>query len=399
MEFIRFALLGLGAGGLYALAAQGIVLVYRGSGVINFAQGAMGLVVAYLYYDMRDEWGWDWRLSLLIAVAVAALIGALTHLLVMRPLRNATVLSRMIATLGLLLFLRELALRRWTSVVRVVRSDLPGGVYNTIADTNLGKAQVFLFLAAVVLTACLSWFYSRTRFGLASSAAAENQEATSALGWSPDLIAAANWAAGVALAGLAAIFLAPTASLGPDMTLFVVPALAAALIGRFTSFWLTLGSALAIGVAESEMANYVSEPGWTKAAPFLVLIGVLVVRGRSLPQRGERAARLPRVGSGQIRVLPLAIICVVVIGLISWVSVGWVDALASTFTYAVVLLSLTVLTGFTGQLSLAQYTMAGMGAYIAGRLVASHGVGYELAFVIGVFGAIPLGVLVRPASD
>jgi len=394
MEFIRFALLGLGAGGLYALAAQGIVLVYRGSGVINFAQGAMGLFVAYVYYDMRDKSGWDWRLSLLIAVVIAAAIGALTHLLVMRPLRNATVLSRMIATLGLMLFLRELALRRWSSSVRVVRSDLPRGVFHTIADTNLGKASVFLFVAAVALTAGLSWFYSRTRFGLASSAAAENQEATSALGWSPDLIAAANWAAGVVLAGLAAIFLAPTASLGPDMTLFVVPALAAALIGRFTSFWLTLASALAIGVAESEMANYVSEPGWAKAAPFLVLIVVLVIRGRSLPQRGEGAARLPRVGSGKIRVLPLGIICVLVIGLITWVSVGWVDALAATFTYAVVLLSLTVLTGFTGQLSLAQYTMAGMGAFIAGRLVASYGMSYEFAFLIGVFGAIPLGVLV-----
>jgi sulfate-transporting ATPase len=394
MEFVRFALLGLGAGGLYALAAQGIVLVYRGSGVINFAQGAMGLVVAYLYYDMRDKWGWDWPLALLAAIAIAASIGALTHLLVMRPLRKATVLSRMIATLGLLLFLRELALRRWTASVRVVRSDLPRGVFHTIADTNLGKASVCLFVAAVALTAGLSWFYSRTRFGLASSAAAENQEATSALGWSPDLIAAANWAAGVVLAGLAAIYLAPTASLGPDMTLVVVPALAAALIGRFTSFWLTLASALAIGVAESEMANYVSEPGWAKAAPFLVLIVVLVMRGRSLPQRGEGAARLPRVGSGQVRLVPLGVTCLIVLGLISWVSVGWVDALASTFTYAVVLLSLIVLTGFTGQLSLAQYTMAGMGAFIAGRLVASYDMSYELAFLIGVLGAIPLGVLV-----
>jgi ABC-type branched-subunit amino acid transport system ATPase component/branched-subunit amino acid ABC-type transport system permease component len=394
MEFTRFALLGLGAGGLYALAAQGIVLVYRGSGVINFAQGAMGLVVAYFYYDMRDKSGWDWKLSLLIAVAIGAVIGALTHLLVMRPLRKATVLSRLIATLGLLLFLREFALRRWTSVVRVVRSNLPRGVYHTIADTNLGKSQVILFVAAIVLTTGLWWFYSRTRFGLASSAAAENQEATSALGWSPDLIAAVNWAAGVALAGLAAIFLAPTASLGPDMTLFVVPALAAALIGRFSSFWLTLGSALAIGVAESEMANYVSEPGWAKAAPFLVLIAVLVMRGRPLPQRGEGTARLPRVGTGQLRLLPLAVVSLVVIGLILWMSVGWVDAMASTFTYAVVLLSLTVLTGFTGQLSLAQYTMAGMGAYIAGRLVANYGLGFELAMLIGVFGAIPLGVLV-----
>ena len=158
-------------------------------------------------------------------------------------------------------------------------------------------------------TAGLSWFYSWTRFGLVSSAAAENQEATSALGWSPDLIAAANWAAGVVLAGLAAIFLAPTASLGPDMTLFVVPALAAARSVALRRSGSRLGSALAIGVAESEMANYVSEPGWAKAAPFLVLIVVLVIRGRSLPQRGEGAARLPRVEAGRVRVLPLGIIC------------------------------------------------------------------------------------------
>ncbi|MGD9997453.1 MAG: ATP-binding cassette domain-containing protein [Ilumatobacteraceae bacterium] len=394
MEVIRFALLGLGAGGLYALSAQGIILVYRGSGVINFAHGAMGLVIAYLYYDMRDGRGWDWFVSLPLAILIAAAMGAATHLLVMRPLRKASVLSRMIATLGLLLFLREFAIRKWTSVVKVVSPDLPGGVVHTIADTNLGIAQIILFCAAIVLTAGLSWLSVRTRLGLASSAVAENQEATAALGWSPDLIATANWAAGAVLAGLAAIFLAPLSSLGPDMTLMVVPALAAALIGRFSSFWLTLASAIAIGIAESEMANYVSEPGWAKSAPFLILIVVLVMRGRALPQRGERATRLPRLGTGQVRPISLGVACLVAIGLISVHSVGWVDAYASTFTFAVVLLSLTVLTGFTGQLSLAQYTMAGMGAYISGRLIANYDLPFELAFAIGIVGAIPIGVLV-----
>ena len=394
MEVIRFALLGLGAGGLYTLAAQGIVLVYRGSGVINFASGAIGLVVAYFYYDIRDVWGWHWTISLPIATVIAAAVGALIHVLVMRPLRRSSVLSRMIATLGLLLIIREFALRRWTSVVRVVAPDLPRGVIHTVADTRMGIAQIILFWSAILLTAGLWWFSTRTRFGLASSAAAENQEATSALGWSPDMIAAANWAAGGALAGLAAIFLAPIASLGPDMTLFVVPTLAAALIGRFSSFWLTLASALAIGVAESEMANYVSEPGWSKAVPFVILIAVLAARGTALPQRGESASRLPRLGTGQIRVIPLVVAVALVAGLISVLSVGWVDAIASTFTYSIVLLSLTVLTGFTGQLSLAQYTMAGMGAYIAGRLVATQGMPFEFAILIGVLGAIPIGVLV-----
>ena len=104
--------------------------------------------------------------------------------------------------------------------------------------------------------------------------------------------------------------------------------------------------------------------------------------------------RVCREWDGKIRCFRSGSSVSLVIGLITWVSVGWVDALAATFTYAVVLLSLTVLTGFTGQLSLAQYTMAGMGAFIAGRLVASYGMSYEFAFLIGVFGAIPLGVLV-----
>src|SRR4051794_41843402 len=107
MEFVRFALLGLGAGGLYALAAQGIVLVYRGSGVINFAQGAMGLVVAYVYYDMRDKWGWDWRPAPIAAIAIAAAIRALTPPLRMTPPRHAPAPSRMIATRGPLPFPRE----------------------------------------------------------------------------------------------------------------------------------------------------------------------------------------------------------------------------------------------------------------------------------------------------
>ena len=111
MEFLRFALLGLGVGGLYALGAQGIVLIYRGSGVINFAQGAMGMIIAYTYYDLRDESGWAWYLAMLTCIVIAAAMGVLMHLLIMRPLRKATVLSRMIATLGVLLFLRELALR------------------------------------------------------------------------------------------------------------------------------------------------------------------------------------------------------------------------------------------------------------------------------------------------
>ena len=179
------------------------------------------------------------------------------------------------------------------------------------------------------------------------------------------------------------------------MTLLVVPALAAALIGRFTSFWLTLGSALAIGVAESEMANYVSEPGWAKAAPFLVVIAVLVARGRSLPERGERAVRLPRVGRGRARLVPVLVLCGLTVALISWVSVGWVERSPPRSRTRSCSSRSSCSRAYTGQLSLAQYAIAGLGACIVGPPRQRRPASLRLALLIGVFGAIPLGLLVR----
>ena len=100
MEALRFAILGLGAGAVYGLTAQGIVLTYRGSGVVNFAHGALGMVGAFIFYILRDN-GMPAPSAFVIAIALGAVVGAVTHVLVMRPLRSAPALSRLIASLGL----------------------------------------------------------------------------------------------------------------------------------------------------------------------------------------------------------------------------------------------------------------------------------------------------------
>src|SRR5215471_3710982 len=97
-QFVQFVLLGLAAGSLYALTAHGLVLVYRGSGVLNFAQGAFGMVGAFLYYRVADDHGWNTPVRLTVALAVPALLGALTQLVVMRRLRYASPLLRLTAT-------------------------------------------------------------------------------------------------------------------------------------------------------------------------------------------------------------------------------------------------------------------------------------------------------------
>ena len=137
------------------------------------------------------------------------------------------------------------------------------------------------------------------------------------LGISPDFVAAANWGLGSGLAVVAAILIVNVSGLNvTNLALLVVPGMAAALVGSFRSFWLTLAGGLLIGVLESEVAvlqTKVSDPaalqGWGRAVPFLVIIVVLMVRGRALPLRSEAAERPPEVGTGRVRpaiVLPLA---------------------------------------------------------------------------------------------
>ncbi len=402
MDVIRFALLGLGAGAIYALMAQGIVLVYRGSGVVNFAHGAFGMVGAYYFYLWRDA-GMATPLALALALALGAAIGAATHLLVMRPLRRAPALSRLIATLGLLTFLLAFGLERWGDSPRILAKLLPTDPIEVLPDAVVGRDRLILAVIAVVLSGVLMVVYRWTHFGLATTAVAENQRTTAMLGVSPDVVATVNWAVGAALAVAAAVLIVNVTGLqAANLTLLVVPGLAAALVGGFRSFPLTLLGGFLIGILESEVALWqtkVSDPtllqGWGRSIPFVVIIVVLMGRGRALPLRSEAAERPPEVGTGRIRpgvAIGLALVAAVLVSTV--LSESLVEAATTTATVAIVVLSLTVVTGYAGQLSLAQFALAGAGAWIAARLVVNYDVPFEVAALIGIAGAIPVGLVV-----
>ncbi len=112
MEVLRFALLGLGLGALYSLASQGLMVIYRGSGVLNFAHGAIGMFGAYIHWEMKYEHAWP-ACGLARRRSRCAIIGALSHLLVMRQLRRASPLARIVATLGMLIVLQSAAVVRY----------------------------------------------------------------------------------------------------------------------------------------------------------------------------------------------------------------------------------------------------------------------------------------------
>ncbi len=399
--WLTYALLGLGLGAMYSLASQGLILIYRGSGVLNFAQGAIGVVGAYIEYELAVSNGVPTLLAIIVGVVASAAIGALTHLLIMRQLRRASPLTRIVATLGVLITIQALLLQFYGSTVKFAPSALPVNTIHFGGTVSVSVDRFYLLGIALVLTVGLWAMYRYTKFGIGTSAVAENQRAASTLGWSPDLIATVNWALGSALAGLAAILVSPLVTLQVTiLTNLVLAALAAALVASFTSFPVAFISSVVIGVVETELTSYVAQPGLAQSVPFIVIIVVVILRGQALPLRDFFLQRLPQIGDGRVRPGSILFaVTVVVVLLLFFTNAAWQTAFILSMATALILLSIVVVTGYTGQLSLAQFTIAGFGAWVAGRLVAAAGVPFLLAAIIGVIATIPLGIVfVIPAA-
>ena len=227
-QFLQFAVLGIGVGVGYVLLANGLIVIYRGSGVLNFAQGAYAMAAAFTFYELHvnDHWSFVW--AFIVTLVMTAAIGAATHLVIMRRLRHASALTRLIATLGILGLTEGIATLFYGSNVVTVPSSLPTssfivhGIFVRRTASSAARARRRADLA-------LSFASRHTMIGLATSAVAENQRAAARCGWSPDLMATLNWSLGAALAAVAGILIAPLSGVTvTNLTLIVVAAMAAA---------------------------------------------------------------------------------------------------------------------------------------------------------------------------
>ncbi len=398
-QVFQFAVIGLGAGSLYAIAAIGLVLVYRGSRVVNFAQGAMGMMAAYIFYELHQNWHLNVVIAIPAGLVVSGALGAAFYFLEMRRLQNASNLIKIVATLALFVIAQEVINLVFGGQPRIVNSSLPTSSV-TIFGATVGEDRLWIFLIVIVLTVVLWAIYKYTRFGLATTAVAENPTAAATLGISPDVIAAANWAVGAALGGLAAILLVPITTLSAEnLSLIVIPILAAAVIGGFSSFPITTIAGLVLGIAQSEVTRYVSTPGWDTAVPFIAVTIILYFRGHRVAGRGEFFGRLPSVGTGRVAPFLLfvgggiTLLCI-------WMvfPYDWLVALEYQLIFAVIMTSLVVVTGYGGQISLAQMAFAGVGGLIAAWLYSSYHVDFMVALIAGVAAVVPAAVVVALAG-
>ena len=308
------------------MLAIGIVLTFRASNVINLAHAAMGMYIAYVYFGLRNfdlrsaETGGDLVLPIIglptsvhivdrptvatafvIAMVVATLLGLVVYGLVFRPLRQAPPLARIVASLGVFLYLQSVMQLRVTasgagSASLRLTSLLPDGVVH-IGDAVVPTASFVLAGLAIAVAVGLGAVFRYTRFGLATRAAAEHEKGALLTGLSPDRLGYLNWAIASVLAGAAVIAVAGVSSkLDPiETSLLVVPALAAALLGGLNGFAVTTVAGLAIGMSQSVLSTFQARTDWLPeflpngglrdALPVLLILVAITMRGSHLPSR------------------------------------------------------------------------------------------------------------------
>jgi branched-subunit amino acid ABC-type transport system permease component len=170
---LQFAILGLGAGALYGLQALGMVLAYRGSGVINFASGAVGMAGTFMFYELHDEHGWGFAAAVIPSLLFCAAIGVVIQMLVTRPLRRSSGLTKLLATLGVLMTLEGAASLWFQAQTYIVTSSLPQSSVRILGAT-VGKDRIFIFVIVLVLSGVLYTLYKYSLFGIVTSGVAEN---------------------------------------------------------------------------------------------------------------------------------------------------------------------------------------------------------------------------------
>jgi branched-chain amino acid transport system permease protein len=406
-EILLFVLLGLGSGALIAGIALGVVLSYRGSGVINLSVGGLAMLGGYAYWSLNTgkiatlpTWA-----CLVLSLLFVAVVGAVIEFVVWRPMRNAPPLAKLVASLGVLLVAQASMLLAFGITQQPEPGVLPGNTVHLFGEP-IPVNRFILTGLVIVAAAVLATVYRWTRFGLATRAAAESEVAAMLGGLSPNTISLINSVVSALLAGALGILAASITELDPQtLPLQIIPALAAALLASFTSFGIACAASIGIGILYSLLeyasaqtwfpqSGGVALPGVTDLLAFIIIVAVLFWRGARIPARGELLERrLPE--APRPRHLPrTAVICFAVAAVALIVlPFGFREALVNTLIGTLMALSLVVITGFVGQISVVQLSLAGAAGFTVSHMASNFGITFPVAALAGIAVALVIGVI------
>jgi branched-chain amino acid transport system permease protein len=414
---------GLALGSLYGIIGVALVLIYRTTRIINFAAGALGAVPAITALLMVTNKGVSYLVALPIAAVGGFVIGGLTDLLVLRRFSKSPRLILTVVTIGVAQSFAALGffIPVWfgAKATQVPKVPTPWGdiaYHSSRGQPILTGDQIFAFAVVLLLTIGLSVFLKRSRMGIALRASAENADRASLLGIPVGRVTTLAWALAGLLSGLAIFAQAPLIGVPGDATLgfdALLYGLAAAVVARMDRFGVALGAGAGIGLI---IFASVSRTGSNNVASALMLAIILVAL---LAQRGHlsramdtgvatwQSVKAFRPIPSELRDVPEIVTArFLLYGLLLVVAVGtpFVIGGVNMFKFetlplfGIVAVSLVVLTGWAGQISLGQFGLVGMGAAAAGGLVANHNIDFFVALAIGIgAGAITAVIVGLPA--
>ncbi|MCL4371600.1 MAG: branched-chain amino acid ABC transporter permease [Chloroflexi bacterium] len=279
---------GLAMGSIYGLVALGFVLLVNAADIINFAQGEFVMLGAFLVYTFAELWGLPFLVAVLLVVAVMALFGLVMERVAYRPLRNTNAVTIIISTLGISVFLQNVALRSWGSVPQYFGQPF-GRQMIDLGAIRLVPQHLLILVVAALLVLLQHWFFHKTRIGKLMRATAQDKQTARLLGVNIGLMTALTFALASALGGLAGVLLAPTFYISVEMGVRVgIKAFVASIIGGWGSIPGAMIGGLVIGLVEVLAAAYVSSL-YKDVFAFVVLILVLVVMPKGI--FGEKVAQ------------------------------------------------------------------------------------------------------------
>ncbi|MDO8213129.1 ABC transporter permease [Conexibacter sp. CPCC 206217] len=404
-QIFLFAVLGLGSGALIAGTAVGLVVFHRGAGVVNLAAGAIAMIAGFAFWRFRTPGlSLGTGPALVLCLLVCVLVGLFFEFVIFRPLRTAPPLAKLIATLGALLLAQAGMQLTFGQSPRTEPSILPTG---RIEMFGVGVPTDGLVLAGIVLVTALllAALYRWTLFGLATRAGSESEVYATLFGLSPNVLSGINSVLACVIAGMVGVLAAPLITLDTQtLPLVVVPALAAALLAGFTSPVGACAAGLGLGIVQS-LLYYASIQSWfPKSAGqpmpgvfdlvvFLVIIGAMYWRGNRIPGRGELIEQRLPLAPRPERLLQPALIAAALGVLALIVFPGdFRQALMNSMIGTIVVLSLVLLTGFVGQVSVMQLALSGVAGLALSHLAVDLGIGFPFGPIIAAVVATGVGV-------
>jgi len=415
--FLSYAIPGIPFGCTYAIVAVGLVLSYRTTGVFNFGFGSQAFVCAYVYTVLTANGVGVFPAFVISVVLLAPALGWMLDRFLFRHIDPANTTGKLVSAVAVFVGLPVLVGLVFGSATRFAPPTLflnESQVYFHIFSTPINGLEFETVLVTLVTVLVLGAVLRSRRVGLTIRAAVESPRLLELEGVRSESVLSAAWMGSSLMAGLAGVLLAPQYPTlqSSDFAILLVAALAAAALGKLADLRLALVGGILLGVVDGLASGYfppssVWHTGLLPAIPFLLLAVLLVGRGRlrsfedsgdpmaacdpppPAPITATRSHELDRVVRLGGRVLAVA----TVVSVLTWVPGDWGFTFTEGLVYSIIFLSITLVTGMGGEVSLCQATFAGVGAFVAAQLAVHHGVPILLGAVLGALAALVVGAI------